>query len=238
MVLELENVSTVYGRMPMLQGVSLKVAQGETVCILGANGAGKTTLLKTILGMVKPVEGSVHFAGQRIDGLPTHRVVQAGIAIVPEREGLFPKMTVENNLTLGAYYEKDREKIGQRLEEVFGLFPVLRQRLKQKAGTLSGGERKMLGIARALLASPKLILMDEPSLGLAPAVVNEVFAAIDKIKQSTGAAILLVEQNATKALAVAERGYVLQKGRIILEGTAAELKESSIVKQSYLEVSV
>lgn len=238
MVLELKNVSTVYGRMPMLQGVSLKVAQGETVCILGANGAGKTTLLKTILGMVKPVEGSVHFAGQRIDGLPTHRVVQAGIAIVPEREGLFPKMTVENNLTLGAYYEKDREKIGQRLEEVFGLFPVLRQRLKQKAGTLSGGERKMLGIARALLASPKLILMDEPSLGLAPAVVNEVFAAIDKIKQSTGAAILLVEQNATKALAVAERGYVLQKGRIILEGTAAELKESSIVKQSYLEVSV
>lgn len=233
-MLELRQVYTKYGQIPMLMGVSVKVNPGEAVCMLGANGAGKTTLLKTIIGMVKPVKGEVVFNGQRIDTLPSHKIVPLGIAIVPEREGLFPKLTVETNLLMGAYYENDKKKIALRMEEVLNIFPRLKERFHQKAGTLSGGERKMLGIARALLADPKILLMDEPSLGLAPATVNEVFSVIKRIKEEKKIAILLVEQNAQKALSVAERGYVLQKGSVILEGSKEELQENSIVKESYL----
>jgi len=235
-MLELRNVDTVYGQIPMLMQVSLKINKGEAICMLGANGAGKTTLLKTIIGMVKPVSGEIIYNGQRIDTLPSHQVIKSGIAIVPEREGLFPKLTVKNNLLLGAYYEKDKDKIKKRLEEALAIFPRLRERLYYKAGTLSGGERKMLGIARAMLADPQLLLMDEPSLGLAPAIVNEVFSVIERIKKEREITILLVEQNAQKALSIADRGYVLQKGSIILQGTREELQENSIVKESYLSV--
>jgi len=166
--------------------------------------------------------------------LPSHKVIQGGIAIVPEREGLFPKMTVADNLLMGAYYETDKKKIKARLAEVLAIFPRLEERYHRKAGTLSGGERKMLGIGRALLADPQVMLMDEPSLGLAPALVNEVYEVIDRIKREKNLAILLVEQNAQKALAVVERGYVLQKGGIILQGSTAELQADKIVQESYL----
>jgi len=233
-MLELRNVSTVYGSIPMLMEVSIKVGRGEAVCLLGANGAGKTTMLKTIISMVNPVKGEVHFNGQRIDLLPSHKIIQAGIAIVPEREGLFPKMTVETNLIMGAYYEKDKKKIRSRLEEVLTIFPKLQERLQRRAGTLSGGERKMLGIGRALLADPQVLLMDEPSLGLAPALVHEVYAVIERIRKEKSMAILLVEQNAQKALSVVDRGYILQKGAVILQGSTKELQENKIVQESYL----
>lgn len=233
-MLELRNVSTKYGQIPMLMGVSIKVDKGEAVCLLGANGAGKTTVLKTIIGMVKPVNGEVFFNGQRLDLLPSHKVIQTGIAIVPEREGLFQKLTVEQNLLMGAYYEKDKKKINLRLEEVLTIFPRLKERFRRNAGTLSGGERKMLGIGRALIADPQVLLLDEPSLGLAPALVHEVYGVIERIKKEKNMAILLVEQNALKALSVVERGYVLQKGGIFLEGSTAELRENKIVVESYL----
>lgn len=233
-MLELRNVNTVYGTIPMLMDVTINVGKGEAVCLLGANGAGKTTVLKTIISMVSPVKGEVHFNGQRIDTLPSHKVIQGGIAIVPEREGLFPKMTVADNLLMGAYYETDKKKIKARMAEVLAIFPRLEERYHRKAGTLSGGERKMLGIGRALLADPQVMLMDEPSLGLAPALVNEVYEVIDRIKREKNLAILLVEQNAQKALAVVERGYVLQKGSIILQGSTAELQADKIVQESYL----
>ena len=233
-MLELRNVSTVYGPIPMLMEVNIKVGRGEAVCLLGTNGAGKTTLLKTIISMVKPVKGEIYFNGQRLDLLPSHKVIQTGIAIVPEREGLFPKMTVETNLVMGAYYEKDKKKIQARMEEVLAIFPRLQERFHRKAGTLSGGERKMLGIGRALLADPQVLLMDEPSLGLAPTLVHEVYAVIERIRKEKNMTILLVEQNAQKALSVVDRGYILQKGAVILQGSTKELQENKIVQESYL----
>jgi len=230
----MRDVDTVYGEIPVLSKVTLWVKEGEAVCLLGSNGAGKTTLLKTILGIVKPVAGSIHFLGKRIDVLPAYRIVKQGIVIVPEREGIFPHMPVETNLRLGAYNEKDKAAVEERIRQVYQLFPRLAERKRQRAGTLSGGERKMLLIGRALLADPKLILLDEPSLGLAPATVNEVFAAIVRIKKEKGITILLVEQNASKALSVTERGYVLQKGQIVFEGTVDEMKKSIVLQQSYL----
>ena len=233
-MLELKNVDTVYGRIPVLDNVSLNVEQGEAVCILGANGAGKTTLLKTILGIVKPVQGSVHFSGQQIDSIPTHEIVKRGITIVPERVGLFQDLSVETNIGLGAYFEKDKKLIEERKEWVYELFPRLQERKKQRAGTLSGGEQRMLYIGRALMSDPKLILLDEPSLGLAPVMVNEVYNAIAQIKKDKGNTILVVEQNARKALSIADRGYVIQKGKVIFQGTVCELKDCGILEQSYL----
>jgi branched-chain amino acid transport system ATP-binding protein len=233
-MLEIKNVSTKYGHLPILMDVSISVGRGETVCILGANGAGKTTVLKTIIGMVKPTAGEILFDNELISNLAPHEIVKSGIAICPEREGLFPKMSIESNLFLGAYYETDKNKIQQRFEEVSSIFPIIKTRLHQKAGTLSGGERKMLTLARALMGGPKLILMDEPSLGLAPATVIEVFNVIKKIASESHISVLIIEQNAQKALDVAQRGYVLQKGSVILQGASKELCNEDFVQRCYL----
>lgn len=234
MLLELSEVYTKYGQIPMLQGVTMNIDSGEAACVLGSNGAGKTTLLKTIIGMVKPYQGSLSYRDEDITTLPSHKIIKSGIAIVPEREGLFPGLSVKDNLKLGAYYEKDKEGLAERKEKVLDIFPRLRERLFQQAGTLSGGERKMLGIARAILADPQVILMDEPSLGLAPALVNEVYEVIHQIKEEQNIALLIIEQNARKALDVVDRGYIMQKGRIIGSGSRDELSENEIVKNSYL----
>jgi branched-chain amino acid transport system ATP-binding protein len=212
----------------------MNIDAGEAVCVLGSNGAGKSTLLKTIIGMVKPYKGEILFDGESIADCPSHKRIEKGIAIVPEREGLFPKLSVQDNLRLGAYYENDKKEISKRKEEVLEIFPRLRERLTQQAGTLSGGERKMLGLARSLIASPRLLLMDEPSLGLAPALVNEVYQVIKKIKEEKQIALLIIEQNARKALEVVDRGYIMQKGQIISAGSRDELSEDEIVKSSYL----
>lgn len=233
-MLEVKNVSTKYGHIPILMGVSINVARGETVCILGANGAGKTTLLKTIIGMVKPVAGEILFENRPVSNLLPHQIVKSGIAICPEREGLFPKMSIENNLFLGAYYETDKNKVQQRYQDMSNIFPWIRERRHQKAGTLSGGERKMLTLARALMSDPKLVLMDEPSLGLAPATVIEVFNVIKRITSESQLSVLLIEQNAQKALDVAKRGYIFQKGSVITEGTSEELRNEESVQRCYL----
>ncbi|MFP4490828.1 MAG: ABC transporter ATP-binding protein [Spirochaetaceae bacterium] len=234
MLLTFSDVYTKYGQIPMLQGVSMNIDTGEAVCVLGSNGAGKSTLLKTIIGIVKPYNGKITYNGADITQSPPHKVIEKGISIVPEREGLFPRLSVNDNLRLGAYNENDKHVLAERKEEVLDIFPRLRERLSQHAGTLSGGERKMLGIARSLLSAPKLLLMDEPSLGLAPALVNEVYDVIKKIKGEGKISLLLIEQNAQKALEVVDRGYIIQKGQIVSSGSRDELREDEMVKNSYL----
>lgn len=231
-MLALEGVSTRYGPIPILRGVSLRLDRGEVVCLLGPNGAGKTTLIKTILGLIRPFEGEISFEGKRIDGWKTHHVVGLGIAVVPEGRRIFPKMTVRENLRMGAFQE-DPSDLDDRLEAIFGLFPRLRERAAQLAGTLSGGEQAMLAVGRALMRRPKLLLLDEPSLGLAPLMVQHIFDTIRQIRDQ-GTTIFLVEQNAHKTLALASRGYVIQKGEVILQGTAAELRQSKIIQHAYL----
>ena len=228
-LLEMKNVNTFYGRIPMLMDVSIKINQGEVVCVLGANGAGKTTLLKTILGMVKADSGSIIFDDKDMTNQPTHKIIEAGVAIAAAGVGTFPKMSVDDNLRMGAYYVKEKKFIEERLEEVYQSFPVLKERLQQKAGTLSGGERTMLSLARALLSSPKIIMMDEPSLGLAPIMVEEVFEIVQKLREE-GKTILLVEQNAEKALGVSDYGYIIQKGQIIMGDEIEALRNSEFVE--------
>lgn len=228
-LLEVRQVNTFYGRIPMLLNLSLRIKEGETVCVLGANGAGKTTLLKTILGMVKADSGSIIFDGKDITDKPTHKIVEAGISIAAAGVGTFPKMTVDSNLRLGAYYVRDKKCIEERLEEIYQTFPVLKKRLQQNAGTLSGGERTMLALGRALLSSPKIIMLDEPSLGLAPILVEETFEMVAKLR-TQGKTILLVEQNAEKALAVADYGYIIQKGQIVLGGDVEGLRNSEFLE--------
>ena len=228
-LLEMKNVNTFYGRIPMLMDVSIKINQGEVVCVLGANGAGKTTLLKTILGMVKADSGSIIFDDKDMTNQPTHKIIEAGVAIAAAGVGTFPKMSVDDNLRMGAYYVKEKKFIEERLEEVYQSFPVLKERLQQKAGTLSGGERTMLSLARALLSSPKIIMMDEPSLGLAPIMVEEVFEIVQKLREE-GKTILLVEQNAEKALGVSDYGYIIQKGQIIMGDEIEVLRNSEFVE--------
>ncbi len=228
-ILEMDHVDTSYGRIPCLMDVSLKVKHGECLTVLGANGAGKTTLLKTILGMIQPDKGTIHFDGNDITTWGSHKIVQAGVAIVAAGVGSFPKMTVETNLKMGAFFEKDQKKVQERLEQIYESFPILKSRLQQKAGTLSGGERTMLSIARAVLAEPRIIMMDEPSLGLAPIMVEETFEVIKRLKNE-GRTIFLVEQNADMALDVSNYGYVIQKGQIVMQGTAEELKKSEFVE--------
>jgi branched-chain amino acid transport system ATP-binding protein len=232
-VLELAEVHTYYGNIRALRGLSLTVKPGEIVTLIGANGAGKTTTLRTILGIVRPRHGSVRFKTQRLDTLGTDRIVRLGIAQSPEGRRIFPRMTVLENLELGAFARSDCDGIAPDLERVLGLFPRLRERLGQKGGTLSGGEQQMLAISRALMARPGLLLLDEPSMGLSPILVETIFRIIQDINRQ-GTTILLVEQNARMALRVAHRGYVIQTGRIVLHDSAAELLRSDLVRKSYL----
>ena len=233
-MLNIQDLHTRYGSFLALKNLSLTVQKGEIVTLLGANGAGKTTLLKTISGLLKPYAGSLMFEGRRIDSLPPNEIVRLGIAHCPEGRKLFPDMTVRKNLQLGAFTRlKDKKGVDRSLEEVFELFPILRERSRQAAGTLSGGEQQMLSMGRALMTNPKLFLLDEPSLGLAPLVVRALFQTIRDINEK-GMTIFLVEQNASLALQVAHQGYVIENGRIVLADSSLNLLNNEKVKQAYL----
>jgi branched-chain amino acid transport system ATP-binding protein len=232
-VLELRNVSTHYGLVAVLREVDMEIYAGEMVCLLGGNASGKTTTLKTILGYVTPSEGDVVLEGEVVSGLPTTEVVKRGISMVPENRRLFPEMTVEENLQLGAYLRRDRKAIEEVRETVFDTFPRVRERLKQKAGTLSGGEQQMVAMGRALMADPKVLLMDEPSMGLAPILVEQVFEIIKQIRE-LGKTIFVVEQNANMALSIADRGYVIQTGEVVLADTAENLLQNPLMREAYL----
>jgi len=231
-VLELADIHTYYGNIRALRGISFEVKGGEIVTLIGANGAGKTTTLKTVIGLLKPRQGTITLSGQRIDGLPPDRIVRLGIAQSPEGRRIFPRMTVRENLEMGAFIRTDGE-VERDMERVFTLFPRLKERIGQIAGTLSGGEQQMLAMGRALMARPKLLLLDEPSMGLSPILVETIFETIQNINVQ-GTTILLVEQNARMALRVAHRGYVIQAGQIVLHDSARELLRSDLVRKSYL----
>lgn len=232
-LLKLSHVDTYYGSMPILRDVDIDIYQGEIVSLLGGNASGKSTTLKTILGLVEPARGFVEFRGQRIDGLPTAHVVSRGISIVPENRRIFPDMTVSENLEMGAYLRRDRDGVQTDLDRVFDLFPRLKERLSQRGRTLSGGEQQMLAMGRALMSRPRLLLMDEPSMGLAPLLVGRIFELIQQINRQ-GTTIFVVEQNANAALSVADRGYVLQTGRIVLADTAQNLLQNEMMREAYL----
>ena len=232
-MLELDNVHAYYGHIHALQGISLTVERGEIVTLIGSNGAGKTTTLRTITGLLKPRQGTVYLEGEDLAPYPAHKIVARGVSMVPEGRGVFAKLTVSENLDMGAYLRTDKDGIKEDLERVFTLFPRLKERRNQVAGTLSGGEQQMLAMARALMARPRLLLLDEPSMGLAPVLVEAIFDTIQEINQQ-GTTILLVEQNALMALSIAHRGYVLQTGQIVLTDKAAALKENEMVQKAYL----
>jgi branched-chain amino acid transport system ATP-binding protein len=230
-MLEVRDVVVRYGNIRALKEISFSVGEGEIVALLGANGAGKTTTQKTVSGMLRPSNGTITFEGRRIDGIPAHDLIRLGICHVPEGRHVFPRMTVVENLEMGAFRFK---KVDQGdLEEVFTLFPRLKERIKQQAGTLSGGEQQMLAIGRALMGKPRLLLLDEPSMGLAPLIVAQIFDIIRQVNQR-GVTVLLVEQNAAQALALADRGYVLETGEIVLQGTGQELLADDRVRAAYL----
>ena len=235
-ILQLLNVESTYGPVQALRGVSLSVPEGKIVTVLGANGAGKTTTLKTISGIIEPQKGQVKFRGGEIQGRSPDAIVRAGIVHVPEGREVFPLLSVEDNLRMGAFTRADPDGVSQDLEAVFGYFPILRERARQEAGQLSGGQQQMLAIARALLARPAVILMDEPSLGLSPKLTKEIFEIVVRINRERGATILLVEQNAHMALKIADHGYVLEVGRIVMEDTCARLLEKEDIKEFYLGV--
>ena len=232
-LLELDNVHSYYGNIHALKGISLTVDKGEIVTLIGANGAGKSTTLRTISGIIKPRQGAVKLAGERIDELPAHKVVERGVLQSPEGRRIFPRLSVQENLEMGAFTRTDKDGIAQDLERVFGLFPRLKERATQKGGTLSGGEQQMLAIGRALMGRPKVLLLDEPSMGLAPVLVEQIFSIIKDIN-TQGITILLVEQNALMALGIAHRGYVLQTGQIVLADSARGLSENETVQKAYL----
>ncbi len=232
-LLELENVHSYYGSIHALKGISMTVEEGEIVTLIGANGAGKSTTLRTISGILRPRYGRVLFKGQDLAEIPAHKIVNLGIAQVPEGRGVFARLTVLENLEMGAFVRNDKKGIEEDIERAFALFPRLKERQKQVAGTLSGGEQQMLAMARAMMARPKLLLLDEPSMGLAPILVDGIFETIVNINNE-GTTVLLVEQNALMALGVAHRGYVIQTGEIVLTDDAKALKENEMVKQAYL----
>jgi len=233
MLLEVENLHVRYGKAEALRGISLAVDEGTVVAIVGANGAGKTTLLRTISGLKKPTEGSIRYQNEQIDGVPPHRIAQLGIAHIPEGRMVFAPMTVEENLRIGAHLRRNRTEVTRDIESMYALFPVLKEKRADAAGSLSGGQQQMLAVARALMARPRLILMDEPSIGLSPILVAEVGQIIKNI-HSEGTSVVLVEQNARMALRLASRAYILELGRVILEGDAQELAKDQRVKESYL----
>jgi branched-chain amino acid transport system ATP-binding protein len=232
-MLEVEGISVYYGNIAAVKDLSLNVQQGEIVTLIGSNGAGKSTTLRTISGLLKPRGGAMRFQGKPITGVPAHDIVRQGIAQSPEGRRIFPRMTVAENLDLGAFLRKDKAGIAEDQERMLELFPRLRERIGQKAGTLSGGEQQMLAVARALMARPKLLLLDEPSMGLAPVLVDLIFATIRRIRES-GTTVLVVEQNARAALSVADRAYVLESGTIKLQGQARELRNDPEIAKAYL----
>jgi branched-chain amino acid transport system ATP-binding protein len=233
-LLELEKVETFYGNIQALKGISLSIAEGEIITLIGANGAGKTTTLMTVCGIVPPRSGRIRFRGSAIERAEPHDIVCRGISQVPEGRRIFPLLTVGENLAMGAFLRRDRLEIARDREQIFSLFPILKERRHQPGGTLSGGEQQMLAIARALMARPSLLLLDEPSLGLAPLICRLIFRIIRQINEERGTTILLVEQNANMALRTAHRGYVMENGRITLAGNAEELLDNEEVKRAYL----
>ena len=232
-MLEIRDLEVYYGMIQAIKGVSFEVNQGEVIALIGANGAGKTTILHTITGLVEAKSGTVEFEGKNITKMPGHKIVTLGMAHVPEGRRVFAELSVLENLKMGAYTRKDKNEIAQSLEMVYKRFPRLEERKNQLAGTLSGGEQQMLAMGRALMSHPKIILMDEPSMGLSPIFVNEIFDIIKEVSAS-GTTVLLVEQNAKKALSIADRAYVLETGKIVLEGDAKELMNDESVKKAYL----
>lgn len=233
-MLELRNIDTYYGNIQALRDVSIKVGEGEIITLIGANGAGKSTTLMTICGVVPPRKGEVIFEGQVINGVAPNKIVQQGICQVPEGRLIFPDLTVQENLDMGAFLRSDKDGIARDLDQIFGLFPILLERRRQLGGTLSGGEQQMLAISRALMARPKVLLLDEPSLGLAPLIIRQIFDIIKQINRESNTTIFLVEQNANQALKVAHRGYVMENGRITLEDACDKLLANDAVKKAYL----
>lgn len=233
-LLAVNNIHSYYGNIHALQGISLNIFEGEIVTLIGANGAGKSTTIRTISGVMHPREGTIHFDGQPIHQLPAHSLVSKGISQSPEGRRIFPRLSVRDNLAMGAYKRNDRRAIRQDIDRIYGLFPRLKERTKQYGGTLSGGEQQMLAIGRALMARPRLLLLDEPSMGLAPVLVEQIFEIIVRINKEEGTTILLVEQNALMALEVAKRGYVLQTGMVVLHDNADVLMHNEMVRRVYL----
>lgn len=232
-LLKIDNIHTSYGKIEALKGVSLKVKEGEIACLLGANGAGKSTTLLTICGVNKPTKGGITFFNRTINGLPPHQIVEEGISLVPEGRRVFPRLTVYENLQMGAFVRSDKMRIEEDLDGIYKNFPILKERNNQMAGTLSGGEQQMLAIARALMSRPRLLLLDEPSLGLAPIMVERIFKIIKEINKN-GTTILLVEQNAALALEISDYGYVMETGRIVMEDKAEKLLKNKKIKEVYL----
>jgi branched-chain amino acid transport system ATP-binding protein len=232
-MLEVNDVHTYYGNIHALKGISLQVEEGEIVTMIGANGAGKSTTLNTVCGLLRPRSGSIQFDGQEIHAMPAHDIVGLGLSQAPEGRRIFGRLTVQENLEMGAFLREDSAGIRQDMERVFSLFPRLEERRKQRGGTLSGGEQQMLAIGRALMAHPRLLLLDEPSMGLAPILVEDIFRTVEEINQD-GTTVLLVEQNAAMAFSVAHRGYVMETGTIALQGSAEELRENPQVKAVYM----
>lgn len=232
-MLEITNLETRYGRIRALQEISIQVESHEVVAALGANGAGKTTLLNTISGILRPSKGSIKFLGEEITKMPSHQIVQLGIVHIEEGQGIFTRMTVQENLEMGAFLKPTNAKVEQRIDEIYKRFPTLKTRSKKPAGTLSGGERQQLAIGRALMASPKLLMMDEPSMGLAPLIVSQIFKIVQEL-QTQGITVLLVEQNVRKTLQVSDRAYVLRLGKIVHEGTGQSLTNNTLLQETYL----
>lgn len=232
-MLEVKNLEVYYGVIQAIKGISFEVNEGEVIALIGANGAGKTTTLHTITGLLSPKKGSVLFEGQDITKVPAHKIVSMGMAHVPEGRRVFSQLSVYENLKLGAYTRKDKSNIDKELQSIYERFPRLAERKNQLAGTLSGGEQQMLAMGRALMSKPSIVLMDEPSMGLSPILVNEIFDIIESISKS-GTTVLLVEQNAKKALSIADRAYVLETGKVVLEGDAKDLLENDSIKKAYL----
>ena len=232
-ILTLENVDAFYGSIQVLYDINIEIKKGELVCLLGGNASGKSTTLKTILGAVRPQNGTIRLKGERIDKKPTKKIISKGVAIVPENRRIFPKLTVLENLEMGAYLREDKDQIKIDMQRIFDLFPLLKERTQQAGMTLSGGEQQMLAMARAMLSNPEILLMDEPSMGLSPRLVDQQFELIQQVHQQ-GTTVFMVEQNANMALSIADRGYVLQTGAIVLADTAINLLNNKMMQEAYL----